>query len=81
MDVDAVFDDLNKENTGLLSKPLLSKTVQLTSPEKKMTVEEWIYHNAGLAETKLKTECEAMVSKFESEGGRAMRVLEELVVE
>jgi hypothetical protein len=46
-----------------------------------MTVEEWVYHNAGQAEQKLKGECEAMVSAFEREGGRAMRVLEGLVVD
>ncbi|KAL1843053.1 hypothetical protein VTJ49DRAFT_3188 [Mycothermus thermophilus] len=54
---------------------------KLTSAEKKMTVEEWIYHNAGLAEQKLKAECEAMVSAFEREGLRAMKVLEGLAVD
>jgi hypothetical protein len=53
----------------------------LSTPEKRMTVEEWIYHNAGQAEQKLKYECEAMVSKLESEGTRAMTVLEGLIVE
>ncbi|KAE9363597.1 BIR-domain-containing protein [Stipitochalara longipes BDJ] len=48
----------------------------LTSPEKRMTVEEWIHHNAQMAEEKLKNECERMVGKFESEGTRAMRALE-----
>jgi hypothetical protein len=48
----------------------------LTSPEKKMTVEEWIHHNAQMAEEKLKNECERMVGKFESEGTRAMLALE-----
>ena len=48
----------------------------LTSPEKKMTVEEWIQHNAGLAEEKLRAECERMVGIFEKEGGKAMRTLE-----
>lgn len=54
---------------------------ELSTPERDMTVEEWIFYNAGLAEQMLKAECEGMVSKFEVEGGRAMRVLEELVVE
>jgi hypothetical protein len=48
----------------------------LTSPEKKMTVEEWIYHNAQMAEGRLKNECERMVGLFEGEGTRAMRALE-----
>jgi hypothetical protein len=69
----------NKENAAVAR--LLRKGAELTSPEKRMTVEEWIYHNAGLAEQKLKVECEAMVSAFEREGLRAMRVLEGLVVD
>ncbi|KAK8042468.1 AT hook domain-containing protein [Apiospora phragmitis] len=77
--LDPVFEDLNKENINPAS--LLQKGAQLTTPERKMTVEEWINHNAGLAEDRLKNECETMVSKFEQEGGRAMRVLEELVAE
>jgi len=48
----------------------------LTSPEKKMTVEEWIHHNAQMAEEKLKNECERMVGAFESEGTRAMHAIE-----
>ncbi|KAL2177674.1 uncharacterized protein P884DRAFT_223292 [Thermothelomyces heterothallicus CBS 202.75] len=60
---------------------LLRKGAELTSPEKRMTVEEWIYHNAELAEQKLKRECEAMVAAFEAEGMRALKVLEGLVVE
>lgn len=48
----------------------------LTSPERQMTVEEWIKHNAGLAEEKLRAECERMVGVFEKEGGRAMRTLD-----
>lgn len=48
----------------------------LTSPEKKMTVEEWISWNAKNGEERLKRECERLVSLFEKEGGRAMRALE-----
>ncbi|KAL2134689.1 hypothetical protein VTI74DRAFT_11093 [Chaetomium olivicolor] len=71
----------DKENGGRAVARLLRKGSELTSPEKRMTVEEWIYHNAGLAEQKLKRECEAMVSAFEREGGRAMEVLEGLIVD
>ncbi|PHH70196.1 hypothetical protein CDD80_6170 [Ophiocordyceps camponoti-rufipedis] len=53
----------------------------LSTPEKAMTVEEWIYFNAGRAEERLRLECEAMVSRFEREGTRAMRALEGLAVE
>ncbi|KAK3319002.1 hypothetical protein B0H66DRAFT_517468 [Apodospora peruviana] len=83
VDLDAVFsppraDDADKEN-GV--DKLLRKGSELTSPEKGMTVEEWIYHNAEIAEQKLKYECEAMVSTFEREANRAMNVLEGLVVD
>jgi len=53
-----------------------AKKVGLTSPEKQMTVEEWILHNADMAEEKLRNECEGMVGIFESQGTRAMRALE-----
>jgi hypothetical protein len=69
----------DKENAAV--SRLLRKGTELTSPEKRMTVEEWIYHNAGLAEQKLKHECEAMVATFEREGERALNVLEGLVVD
>ncbi|KAF7588519.1 hypothetical protein BBP40_005546 [Aspergillus hancockii] len=49
---------------------------ELTSPEKKMTVEEWIKWNAKNGEEKLRHECEKLVGQFEQEGARAMRVLE-----
>ena len=77
VDLDAVFGSPDKENAG----SVLRKGKELTSPEKRMTVEEWVYHNAGEAERILKEECEGMVSKFESEGGKAMSVLEGLMIE
>ena len=49
---------------------------ELTSPEKRMSVEEWIHYNAEMAEGNLRGECERMVGSFEREGGRAMRALE-----
>lgn len=48
----------------------------LTSPEKKMNVEQWILWNAKNGEDRLKRECERLVSQFEKEGGRAMQRLE-----
>ena len=48
----------------------------LTSPEKKLTVEEWIYQNARKGEEKLRNECERLVGKFEGEGVRALKSLE-----
>jgi hypothetical protein len=74
----------DKENsmTALLGDAVnKAKKGELTSPEKKMTVEEWILFNANLAEEKLRNECERMVGVFEREGGRAVRVLEGVVAE
>jgi hypothetical protein len=71
-----------KENvmSGMLAEAVGKvKRGELTSPEKRMKVEEWIMYNASLAEDKLKGECERMVGVFEREGGRAMRVLEGVV--
>lgn len=80
VDVEVIFEDLDKENT-LSSAKFLKSGADLTSPEKRMTVEEWIYHNAEEAQQKLKHECEAMVSAFEREGTRAMQALEGLIVD
>ncbi|KAK4200974.1 hypothetical protein QBC40DRAFT_339390 [Triangularia verruculosa] len=80
-DLEMVFSPSSNTNKENGVSRLLSKGKDLTSPEKGMTVEEWIYHNAELAEQMLKMECENLVSTFEREGTRAMRVLEGLIVE
>ncbi|KAJ9209285.1 hypothetical protein DTO166G4_9126 [Paecilomyces variotii] len=49
---------------------------ELSTSEKKMTVEEWILWNAKNGEERLKYECERLVGLFEKEGGKAMRTLE-----
>lgn len=80
VELDALFLELpSDENDGLgiLREAMhKAKNGDLTSPEKKMTVEEWIHYNAEMAEEKLRNECEGMVGRFEMEGGRAMRALE-----
>lgn len=70
-------DYANKENVDF-NDMLQAAKCDLTSPEKRMTVEEWIAWNAKKGETKLRNECEKLVSVFEREGGRAMQVLEEI---
>ncbi|KAH1356775.1 hypothetical protein KXX33_007099 [Aspergillus fumigatus] len=65
----------DKENVDV-GAALESIKGDLTSPEKKMTVEEWVYWHARNGEEKLKRECERLVSQFEKEGARAMRALE-----
>jgi hypothetical protein len=81
VDIDDIFqgpqDDENLMERGVLGDVIEKvKNGELTSPEKKMTVEEWIHYNAEMAEEKLRNECERMVGAFEREGTRAMRALE-----
>ncbi|KAI1367657.1 hypothetical protein F5Y08DRAFT_297911 [Xylaria arbuscula] len=80
VDIDEIFDDLDKEN-ALSTGRFLNNGVELTTPEKQMTVEEWIYHNAEQAEKQLKHECETIVMAFEKEGTRAMQALEGIIVD
>ncbi|OAA67811.1 chromosome segregation protein [Niveomyces insectorum RCEF 264] len=79
VDVDTVFG-LEADYEGDVSKASLLKGTDLNTPEKAMTVEEFIFHNAGKAERLLKEECEVMVSMFERQGTQAMQVIESLVV-
>ncbi|KAI0814006.1 hypothetical protein GGR55DRAFT_490837 [Xylaria sp. FL0064] len=80
LDVDLILDELDKEN-ALSTCRFLEAGVDLTSPEKQMTVEEWIYHNAEQAEKQLKHQCESMVMAFEQEGTKAMQALEGIIVD
>lgn len=86
-DLEAVFlksptshhvEDQDKENVGtqLLNDAISGVQGKLTSPEKKMTVEEWINFNAVLGEKRLRGECERLVGVFEREGNRALQALE-----
>ncbi|OCL05283.1 hypothetical protein AOQ84DRAFT_356028 [Glonium stellatum] len=70
---------LDKENfpQGLSVAEVVKKVKEgLTSPEKKMSVEEWIFFNAKRGEEKLRSECERLVGAFETEGGKALLALE-----
>lgn len=51
---------------------------RLDSPQKKMSVEEWIRWMAGKSEQAVRSEGERVVGVFEAEGARAMRCLEGL---
>ncbi|KAG8528216.1 uncharacterized protein KY384_007133 [Bacidia gigantensis] len=51
----------------------------LTSPEKKLTVEQWIQNRAHLGEESLRAECERVVGNFEGEGMRALQALEGII--
>jgi hypothetical protein len=71
-------EDADKENRGI--RMPLDVMKGLTSPEKKMTVGEWIEFNAKKEEERLRTECERLVGIFEIKGNLAMRALEGIEV-
>ena len=83
VDLETIFQgtpSANKENDPFV----LASTDQraeraLTSPEKKLTVEEWIKFNAQRGEERLRNECERLVGRFEGEGVKALRTLEGIV--
>lgn len=78
VDLDSIFfPDSENENGDAddVFNKLLEVGGGLTSPEKKMTVEEWIRSRAELGENKLKNECERMVMLFEKEGNRGLAAL------
>ncbi|MCJ1260825.1 hypothetical protein MMC22_000688 [Lobaria immixta] len=68
----------NEENDPFTVVAVIAQSVNesLTSPEKKLSMEEWIYCKARQAEEKLRSDCERLVGKFEGEGVRALRTLE-----
>ncbi|KAI9658087.1 MAG: hypothetical protein M1821_002747 [Bathelium mastoideum] len=75
-DLETVFlGSPDKENLSL-TDALRTAGAELTSPEKKMTVEEWIKSNASKGEEKLRRDCERMVGIFETEGMKALKSLE-----
>ncbi|CAG8893544.1 unnamed protein product [Penicillium egyptiacum] len=77
VDIDEVlFGEASDKENADLSGLFKGVKAGLTSPEKKMTVQEWITWNARNGEERLKRECERLVGQFEKEGGRAMQRLE-----
>ena len=69
IDLETVFGTVNTPDQVL-------DLAVLSSPEKRMTVEEWVLHNAVQGEERLKMECEKMVGAFELESVKALRSLE-----
>ena len=83
IDIERIFESTpaaDKENSpfdfGMVGKG--GKSL-LASPERKLTVEQWIQSNAQTGEERLRNECERLVGKFEEQGVRALRVLEGIV--
>ena len=70
-----------KENRGLGDGKEVAEGMMdlLSSPERKMSVQEWILCNARSGEERLRRECERLVGRFEGEGVRALKALEGIV--
>jgi len=70
--LDEIYPQVNMENIA----------AKLTKEEREMTIEEWIVHNAGMAEERMMRQCERLVGVFERRGeeaGRALRGVEMVV--
>ena len=82
IDYDKIFlgSPADKENNPFnLELGTNGESVSLTSPEKKLSLEEWIQFNARRGEEHLRSECERVIGKFEGEGVRALKTLEGIV--
>ena len=83
VDLEQIFQGTpapDKENNPFVfGDPKLGAHNALTSPEKKLSLEQCIHSNAQAGEEKLRNECERIVGKFESEGMRALKALEGIV--
>ena len=83
VDLEQIFQGTpapDKENNPFVfGNPKVGAQNALNSPEKKLSVEQWIHSNAQTGEEKLRNECERLVGKFESEGMRALKALEGIV--
>ncbi|KAI9847620.1 MAG: hypothetical protein M1837_002194 [Sclerophora amabilis] len=75
-----INEDKENSKVDLLNDAIQGVKGMLTSPEKKMTVEQWIQYNAQLTNERMKTECERLVGVFEREGNRALQTLDGLDV-
>ena len=83
VDIEHVFNGtptVEKENDPFaVGHVVEAKQGALTSPEKRLNVEQWIQFKAQRGEERLRSEFERLVGKFEGEGVRALRTLEGIV--
>ncbi|KAK3673216.1 hypothetical protein LTR78_006761 [Recurvomyces mirabilis] len=75
VDLDTILLPSPQPTPGTLASRLVQAGGGLSSPEKKMSVEEWILWRAGQGEEDLRRKAEEMVGVFEREGVRALTVL------
>lgn len=75
VDLDGIFLASPQPTPGRLGQQLTAAAGALTSPEKSMSVEEWVRFRAEQSEAALRKRCEEMVANFEREGVRALQAL------
>ncbi|KXT14848.1 hypothetical protein AC579_4087 [Pseudocercospora musae] len=76
VDLDSVLLPSPQPSPGRIGEQLVAAAGALTSPEKKMSVEEWVRHRAAEGEDELRRKCERMVEAFEKQGMRGIQSLE-----
>lgn len=79
IDIERIFNSPAADKENVPGGGIADSEKGLSSPEKKLTVEEWIRWNAKRGEEKLREDCERLVGKFEGEGVRALKTLEGIV--
>ncbi|KAF2773259.1 BIR-domain-containing protein [Teratosphaeria nubilosa] len=75
IDIDHVLTASSMPSPGTLGDRLAVAAGGLTSPERRMTVEEWVSWRADVGEMELRRRCEELVGGFEREGVRALEGL------
>lgn len=81
VDIDSLLSSSQTDTPGTLAQRLAGAAGGvLTSPEKQLTVEEWVKIRARKGEEDLRRGCEEMVAVFEKEGLRALESLNGIVV-
>lgn len=75
VDLDSILLPSPQPSPGRVGEQLVAAAGGLTSPEKKMSVEEWVRYRATQGEDALRRKCERQVEMFEREGMRALETL------
>lgn len=80
VDLDTAFLASPQPTPGRVGQQLVDAAGALSSPERKMTVEQWVRYRAEQTEEILRRKCEQMVAAFEKEGMRGLESLNEIAV-
>ncbi|KAL9599222.1 MAG: hypothetical protein Q9219_004003 [cf. Caloplaca sp. 3 TL-2023] len=79
VDFERIFGSPSADKENIPEGAMEALKHGLSSPEKRLTVEEWIRLNAKRGEENFRADCERIVGRFEGEGVRALRTLEGIV--